>query len=181
MSNVITKVALHENKRDQMARLVVVACNAITLSLAVAVIALLPAYIDARAERLSREVELGALTNTTDTKGAGDGQEEGMVLSAASARAKALHIVSEPQKISEAIEIAIATRPKGTRIESFTYAHLEKGGTLDITGKMDDRSLAKGYAEDLKGRALFTDVSVPLSSLVQISEDAFTLTVRGNF
>ena len=177
MANVISPEQLRAWSREMNDRLVCTASATIIFISTMAALALLPAYIDVRADVAAltafRDVSVSSAT-TTPSVDAG-------ALSQANKRLAAITITSGEQRIADAIALMIDIRPNGARIQSFVYTQGDKVSTLDITGTITDRSLLKGYAETLRGRDLFATTLVPLASLAGSDSGEFSLSVTGNF
>ncbi len=177
MANVISPEQLHAWSREMNVRLVCTASATIIFISIMTVLALLPAYIDVRADvsALTAFRDAGvASTTTTPSADAG-------ALVQANKRLLAITTASTEQRIGDAIALMIDMRPNGARIQSFVYVQGDKISALDITGTITDRSLLKGYADTLRGRDLFATALVPLASLAGAGSGEFSLSATGNF
>ena len=182
MSNVIIQEQLREWNREMIGRLLLATGIVGILGAVVVALALLPAYIDARTERVHREEALAAIQAETEqgAKTAG-GRVDRNTLLAVRKRLQAFEEISKGQRVAEAIAFVVERRPEGMQIRSLNYMREEKEGLLDLGGSVDDRALLRPYADEFKGKELFTRATIPITSLARLEGGAFSISTAGPF
>lgn len=182
MANVIATENLHSQNRELLGRLILTASVICILGALITLLSLLPAYIDARTERVARETTLSAFKMVFQKNGEVPmGNVDKDILTKARSRIKALEHIGKTQRVGEAIALVIERRPRGVQIHTLNYTKNDKVSTLDIIGTVADRAVLKEYAGAFKGKDPFSEAIIPLSSLARLGGGAFSLSVIGEF
>ena len=180
MSNILPQELITTRNRQALVRALLVASIAAVFISCVVVLAVLPAYIDARVERIAREEGLQALGGNP-SGAAAKGRTERETLDVARRRAESLEHIGKKQRVADAIALAVESRQSGVTVKSFNYVRKMNEGTLEIAGTVSDRLILKEYTDRLKGKDPFSKVAVPIGSLAKVEGGLFSLTATGVF
>lgn len=183
MANVITPQELRAWNREATGRFALATGIIVAIASVFAALAIFPAYIEVRTERMNREAALQAVQDETEqaAKSAAGGKVDRNTLSAVRKRLQAFEYFSKEQQIAEAIAFVVERRPKGMEIRSFNYVHKDGAGTLDIAGSIADRAALKPYAEQFKDKEPFSRATIPITSLARLEGGTFSLAISGSF
>lgn len=174
MSNVLPQSVTTQHTRVLRLRVFFVIATCLYGASAIMVIAVLPSYMQTRAETSAIELSMTKTSTTTV-------QEARTILSNAKRRADALHAIVGMQMVQKAVSEALGEAPEGISITTIRYEYGSKGGALTLSGTAPDRQDVLAYVQRLKLVGRFSDVSVPVSSLTSRDTGKFDILMSGAF
>jgi len=146
--------------------------------LLVSSLALLPAYILIRVDRVSLESQNRALEESVS---ASHGNKDRDDLIEARKKMDAINTVFESDGIAiETVATLVDRRPSGLLINSIQYSYKDGRRTTRVSGTIENRAQMQQYAVSLEADSLFDSVTVPVSSLADSSEGIFVITASGD-
>jgi len=180
MTNLLPSDAQKDTRRFYRARFVLAGSFVFVAGAGLSLLALLPAYILARAEHASfREVAEPSVSGTLD---AGFESERTKVLRARALVTQFSSVATSSAPVLEVLVAALELRPRGTLIQDIRYTAGEgrKPGTIVISGSAD-RARINAYRADLDRDSRFGSVSVPVGAFAGAQAGQFSITLTGAF
>lgn len=177
MANLIPQATLKAHGNSIASRMIFAGACATIFSTAALSLGLMPVYFDTHTERTSREAALEILrAGMKDSEWAERG-----ALTAIRKRSEALKRIGKEQRLTDAVAVAVAERPKGVALRAFIYSREDGVSSLSVTGSAPSSELFKQYTEALKGKTPVDKVVIPLTSIVGSGGGSFTFTLNGTF
>ena len=182
MANLLPPEVQRSIFNRMLARVVLVTSVLLSLVGGMAIAAVLPAYLTLTTEQSSLAYEIASL-NTTGTSADIAGRAS---VSATNKRIRATQaIFADPQKLTDAIGLIEAAKPKGMTIEHIGYDPGDNASSteraLSISGIITDPSTEDTFLSALRSDSLFTRAEIPISALANSDKNAFTIVMHGNF
>lgn len=177
MANLLSPKQLKIRRSEYTNVVLTGAFMVISVATFIAVLALLPAYILIRVDRVSLESQNQAIAESVS---AAQGNSDRDQLIEARKRIEAINGALEESNMASLIMRALVERrPNGLRIQSVQFTSREKD-TVRISGTMESRAQMQRYADSLSSDSLFESVSVPVSALADADDGIFVITTVGN-
>ena len=177
MANLIPQATLKAHGYGIASRMICAGALAVAFCAAALSLGLLPAYIDTYTERTAREAALEVLqAGVKDSE-----RSERDILSTVRKRSNALARIGKEQRLTDALTVALAERPKDIKLRSFTYSRKDGVSSLAVTGTVSSSGIFRQYTEALKGKAPVDKIVIPLTSLVGGEGGSFSFTMNGTF
>lgn len=168
MANVLTDTLHREHTHTQLAHVLITTAGAMLFAALVIALALLPAYI--RAQAAMEAARYGAMTLAESNKA------DRAALIAARKRITALEDIARQPRAVELISAAVTAAPAGVVLNSISYVHKADETTLSCAGSATRRQSAQEYVRLLQAQGLFSQVSIPLTSLARAEDGSFQIT-----
>ncbi len=176
MSNLIPHSERNKIARKVTARIVIVVCLALIVTGVLALLALTPAYVSVVIPRSELEkVAAGQRDRVASTT------EDIATIARFKLLSQELKRMGEERAaLTQALGAIEGTRPSGLALGNVFYRS-GTPGTLVISGSVTKRDLVGTYRKALEQTNLFSNIAVPVASLVGTSEGDFTMTLTGTF
>jgi hypothetical protein len=182
MANLLPPEVQRSIFNRMLARVALVTSVLLSLVGGMAIAAVLPAYITLTTQQSSLAYEIAGL-NTIGTSADIAGRAS---VSASNKRIRAMQaIFAVPQKLTDAIDLIDAAKPKGMTIEHIGYDPGDNASSTErvmtISGIITDQNTEDVFLNSLRSDSLFTRAEIPISTLANADKNAFTIVMHGNF
>ncbi|KKW19287.1 MAG: hypothetical protein UY63_C0017G0064 [Parcubacteria group bacterium GW2011_GWA2_51_10] len=170
MTNLLPEESKRSVSRSYRARFMLVGSLVATGAAALALLSLVPAYVELWAGYSDSQSQVASSEPNSPETGVRDEikRAENILLRIEPVAAA----TTSPAKV---IQRALALRPNSVRIESLSFA--SKDGLLLLTGQAA-REGVSAYREALSASSDFTGVSVPVGALLGVEGGKFTISVQ---
>jgi len=176
MANLLSVEQLRIRRTEYTNRILTGSFIIIAAASLIASLALLPAYILIRFERISLESQNQAIAESVSLSESNTDRD---VLIDARKRIEAIDkTLHNTGAVALLMRTLIERRPEGLRIQSVQFTSREKN-TTRISGTMESRAQMQEYIAALSASSLFDSVSVPVSALADAADGIFVITASG--
>lgn len=174
MSNILPLSYRTKVMHAARARFILVGAGVLSVAAAIAILALLPAFLSVYLPRV-------ALSNTPPSK---DAEQTAAARGAVSSTRTLINelkpLTQDKTSYSQIVGVIFDLVPSGVTINNIQYT-AGKPGTITVSGTTARRENISIYREALARDKRFDNVTVPVAALVGILAGNFTVTLTGTF